>query len=83
MLEIYLKLCAHIDLLKEKISRARMEQSEIKFKMDNLVQIVKERFNLDLVQVYKDYIVEGFSAGETRNTWQVRIGQDIRCSYDK
>jgi chromosome segregation protein len=33
--------------------------------MDNLVQIVKERFNLDLVQVYKDYLVEGFSAGET------------------
>jgi len=55
-----------IDLLKEKINRARMEQSEIKFKMDNLVQIVKERFNLDLVQVYKDYLVEGFSASETR-----------------
>jgi chromosome segregation protein len=55
-----------IDLLKEKINRARMEQSEIKFKMDNLAQIVKERFNLDLVQVYKDYLVEGFSAGETR-----------------
>ena len=55
-----------IDLLKEKISRAKMEQSEIRFKMDNLVDLVRERANMNLTEVYKEYLEENFSATETR-----------------
>jgi chromosome segregation protein len=55
-----------IDLLKEKINRAKMEQSEIKFKMDNLVELVKERFNMDLIKVYREYLEDNFSANEAR-----------------
>jgi chromosome segregation protein len=55
-----------IDLFREKINRAKMEQSEIKFKMDNLVKLVKERFNMDLINVYKEYLEDNFSATETR-----------------
>jgi chromosome segregation protein len=55
-----------IDLLKEKISRARMEESEIKFKMDNLVEMVKERANMNLTEIYGEYLEDNFSAKETR-----------------
>jgi len=54
------------DLLKEKINSAKMEQSEIKFKMDNLVELTKERFNMNLNEVYKEHLEDAFSAIETR-----------------
>ena len=55
-----------LDLLKEKINMARMEQSEIKFKMDNLMEVVRERANLDLTEVYREYLEENFSGHETK-----------------
>ncbi|MFC1820036.1 chromosome segregation protein SMC [Thermodesulfobacteriota bacterium] len=55
-----------IDLLKEKISMAKMEQSEIRFKVENLIEQVKERSNLQLAEIYREYLEDDFSAGETR-----------------
>ncbi len=55
-----------IEALKEKIHRARMEQSEIKYKMNGLVETVLEKFNMGLIDVYKSHLVDDFSAAETR-----------------
>jgi len=51
-----------IELLKEKINRARMEQSEIRLKMENIAVVVKEKFHLDLGKVYEKYLAQDFSA---------------------
>ncbi len=55
-----------LDLLKEKINMAKMEQSEIRFKMNNLEELVKERFNMELTEVYEEYLRDDFNAPETR-----------------
>lgn len=55
-----------VEALKEKINRARMEQSEIKYKMNGLVETVQEKFNLDLTEVYKTYLEDDFSSADTR-----------------
>jgi chromosome segregation protein len=55
-----------LDLLKEKVNRAKLEQSEIAFKMNSLVEMVKEKFNLDLAQIYEEYLEEDFSEPETK-----------------
>lgn len=57
-----------LDLLKEKISMARMEQSEIRIKMDNLEEQTRERFNVSLADSYKEYLETDFSAQDTKNT---------------
>jgi chromosome segregation protein len=59
-------LRGEIEVLKEKIHRAQMEQSEIGFKMDGLVEIVKEKFNLGLPEIYKEYLQDDYSPFETR-----------------
>ncbi|MFZ7110845.1 MAG: chromosome segregation protein SMC [Desulfatiglandales bacterium] len=59
-------LRGEIEILKEKIHRARMEQSEIKFKMNSLVELVRDKFNLDLSEVYMKHLEEDFSLAETR-----------------
>lgn len=56
-----------LDLLKEDINRARMEQSEISFKLNSLREQVQERFNLDLIEIYKEYLEEDFSAQDTKD----------------
>ncbi len=53
-----------IEGLKEKISRAKMEHSEIRFKMNNQIEVIKEKFNLDLLDIYKEYLREDYSATE-------------------
>jgi len=55
-----------LEILRETITRARMEQSEIKVKMDYLMEMVKEKFNLDLPEIYKEYLEEDFSPIETK-----------------
>jgi chromosome segregation protein len=50
--------------LREKITQARMEESEIRFKMDGLAKQVQERFNLDLPEIYGQYLVDDFSAAD-------------------
>ena len=54
-------LRGEIDLLREEINRAKMEQSEITFKMDNLVETVRDKFNLSLSEIYEQYLQEDFS----------------------
>ena len=50
--------------LREEINRARMEESEIRFKMDGLVKQVQERFNLNLSEIYEEYLDDDFSASD-------------------
>ncbi|MFC1825005.1 chromosome segregation protein SMC, partial [Thermodesulfobacteriota bacterium] len=55
-----------IEDLKEKINRAKLLQSEIVFKMNNLVELVKEKFNLALLEIYQQYLEDEFSVQEIR-----------------
>jgi chromosome segregation protein len=55
---------AEIETLKERINRAKMEHSEIHFKMNNLMDVVKEKSNLNLLIVYEQYLDDEFSATE-------------------
>ncbi|MFH1479969.1 MAG: chromosome segregation protein SMC [Pseudomonadota bacterium] len=52
--------------LRERINRAKLEQSEIRFRMNGLLELVKEKFNLNLTDVYKDYLKDDFSPTEIR-----------------
>jgi chromosome segregation protein len=56
-----------LDLIREKISMARMEQSEVRIKMDNLAEQAQERFNINLPDSYKEYLETDFSAQETKS----------------
>jgi chromosome segregation protein len=58
------QLRGEIEGLKEEINRAKMEHSEIHFKMNNLVEVVKEKWNMNLLSIYEQYLDEGFSATE-------------------
>jgi len=55
-----------LEILREKINRARLEQSEIKFKMNSLVELVKEKFNINLLEIYREYLEDDFSPLETK-----------------
>ncbi|MDZ7696423.1 MAG: hypothetical protein U5R49_05670 [Deltaproteobacteria bacterium] len=67
-------LRAEIDALKERISNARMEHSGIRFKMDNLIDTVQEKFNLDLPEVYGQHLDKGFSRPEMEKTIEKKKG---------
>jgi chromosome segregation protein len=58
------QLRGEIDDLREEINRARMEHSEIGFKMNGLVEMVREKTNLNLADIYEQYLDEAFSATE-------------------
>lgn len=53
-----------IKALTEDIARARMEESEIRFKMESLITQVQERFDLSLPDVYEKYLAEDFRASD-------------------
>jgi chromosome segregation protein len=59
-------LRGELEELKEKIHVAKMEQSEIGFKMNGLVETVREKFNLELSEVYKSHLEEEFSSSELK-----------------
>ncbi len=65
-------LRGELEGLREKINIARLEQSEIKFKMDHLVQLIREKFNLNLSEIYKEYLQDEFSEPETREKLERR-----------
>ncbi len=65
-------LRGELDDLRERINRARMEQSEITHQMNGIVERVRDRFNLELPAVYRDYVEEGFSSAETRESLEER-----------
>ena len=58
------ELKSQVDDLKEQINAAKMEHSEIHFKMNNLIEKVKEKLNLDLPEIYKEDLQEDFSKRE-------------------
>jgi len=53
-----------IDDLKERINAAKMEHSEIQFKMNNLIEVVIDKLNLDLPEIYKEDLQDDFSKRE-------------------
>lgn len=61
-------LRGELEGIREKINRAKMEHSEIGFKMTNIEEMVREKFNLDLSQIYKDFLTDDFSATESRGS---------------
>jgi len=63
---------SELDLLREKINRAKLEQSEIQFKINSLFEIVKERFNLNLSDIYSEYLDEAFSEMEIKDKLEHR-----------
>ncbi len=60
------------EALKERIHAARMEHSEIGFRMNSLVDSVRDKFNLDLREVYSGYVSEDFSPPETKQRLEHR-----------
>ncbi|RJR34816.1 MAG: chromosome segregation protein SMC [Desulfobacteraceae bacterium] len=60
------------EVLKEKIHAAKMEHSEIGFRLNNLVEMVRDKFNLDLSEIYTQYVSEDFSAPETKQRLEHR-----------
>jgi chromosome segregation protein len=63
-----------IEDLKEKINTAKMEHSEIQFKMNNLVEVVKEKSNLNLIDTYEQYLDENFSVTEVEQRLEYKKG---------
>lgn len=58
------ELKALVDDLKERINAAKMEHSEIQFKMNNLIEKVRDKLNLDLPEIYKEDLQDDFSKRE-------------------
>jgi chromosome segregation protein len=69
------RLRGELEEVREAINRARMEESELRFKMNNLVEMTRERFDLDLKTIYRDYLQDGFSATEVRESLEAKKGQ--------
>ena len=68
------QLRGEVETLKEEISTAKMEHSEINFKMNNLVEVVKEKFGLSLSDIYEQYLNESFSATEIEGKLEQQKG---------
>ena len=56
-----------LDAVKEKLHRAKMEHSEISFKMDSLAEMVRDKYNLNLHNIYSAHLQEDFSLADARN----------------
>ena len=59
-------LRGELEILREKLNNAKLEHSEIGYKMNGLVETVKEKFNLDLPDIYKEHLKDGFDELDTR-----------------
>jgi chromosome segregation protein len=55
-----------VEALKEKIHTARMEQSEIGFKMDGLVEMTRGKYDLHLPDIYQEYLGGEMPEAEVR-----------------
>ncbi|MEJ2589402.1 MAG: chromosome segregation protein SMC [Deltaproteobacteria bacterium] len=67
-------LRAEMDALKERIGNAKMEHSQIRFKMESLTESTQEKFNLNLPQVYEQHLKEAFSKPETEKAIEEKKG---------
>jgi len=54
-----------IESVREKINAIKMEHSEILYKIKTLEEVVREKFNLVLPDIYKQYLNDDFSNIET------------------
>jgi chromosome segregation protein len=61
-------LRGELEILREKLSNAKLEHSEIGYKMNSLVETVKEKFNLSLADIYKQHLKDDFDELETRES---------------
>ncbi len=61
-------LRGELEILREKLNNAKLEHSEIGYKMNGLVETVKEKFNLNLQDIYKEHLKEDFDERETRES---------------
>lgn len=66
------ELKALVDDLKERINTAKMEHSEIQFKMNNLIEKVREKLNLDLPEIYKEDLQDDFTKREAEERVEQR-----------
>jgi len=64
--------------LKDRINRARMEQSEIHFQMNGLVERVRDKYNMELAEIYRSRLEEGFSESETKEALEEKKGKRER-----
>ncbi len=55
-----------LEHLKERIHAARMEQSEIGFKLSSLAEAVMEKYRVNLPEMYRQCMKEDFSAVDTK-----------------
>ena len=58
------ELKREVDDLKERINDAKMEHSEIHFKMNSLIEVVKEKFNSNLPEIQGQHLRDDFSRKE-------------------
>ena len=49
-----------IDGFTEEINRSKMAQSEIRFKIDNLLERVQENFGVNMKEIYKQFLRDDF-----------------------
>lgn len=70
------QLRGEVEELKETINRAKMEQSEIKFKMNSLSEMVREKFNMNLPDIFEQHLDEDFSQTEVEE--QIENRKEIR-----
>ncbi|MBW2708717.1 MAG: chromosome segregation protein SMC [Deltaproteobacteria bacterium] len=65
-----------IDRLTEEINSSKMAQSEIRFKIDNLLERVQENFGVNMKEIYKQFLQDDFdeqaAKGEIENQRAVR-----------
>ncbi len=52
------------DELKDQVNRARMEHSEIRFRINHLKDVVRDKFNKNLQDVFSEHLQEDFSPKE-------------------
>jgi len=70
------QLRKEMDELKERIITARMEQSEIETRISNLHETVRDKFNLDLSEVFASYLKDDFSGSNTKE--EIRAKREAR-----
>jgi len=57
---------SELEAVKEKIHVARMEQSEIRFKLEGLAETVKDRYNLNLHEIYRNHLKDDCSLADAK-----------------
>jgi chromosome segregation protein len=55
-------LRGEIEALRDEINRSKMEYSEIHYKMNNLVEMVREKTQMNFLEIYAQYLEDDFSA---------------------